>query len=299
MADRRILACIPYFNCKRYVRRAVDSLLTQTHRELTVLVVNDGDPDPPWDALAGIRDPRLVRYSSNANHGPYFTLAAALDATTAPYLLIQDADDWSDPRRAALLLEMLQREGTDLAVSAQPQYVEQGNGVRLVETRWAAASCSTTPPRFTLTRSLGQGYAYRVPHAGLFRSAALHRVGGYHAGFRVGYDTLLTNLLLMTGRVSHTPLPLYHRLLRPQSLTHSSSTGTGSAEALAAQNAIATMYKYCFERYEHYLAGMIDSEQLAEAVRGVVKRGISAADAADLFREAQRMRKILQEAGVQ
>src|SRR5450631_1770137 len=126
MADRRILACIPYFNCKRYVRRAVDSLLTQTHRELTVLVVNDGD-----------RDPRLVRYSSNANHGPYFTLAAALDATTAPYLLIQDADDWSDPRRAALLLEMLQREGTDLAVSAQPQYVEQGNGVRLVETRWA------------------------------------------------------------------------------------------------------------------------------------------------------------------
>src|ERR1700692_1505713 len=99
--DRRIVACIPYYDCRRYVRRAVLSLLSQTHSNITVVVVNDGDPKSPWSELADIRDPRLVRFDMTANHGPYFASAVVLNATTAPYFLVQDADDWSTPDRAA------------------------------------------------------------------------------------------------------------------------------------------------------------------------------------------------------
>ena len=294
MSDRAITACIPYYSCRRYVRRAVESLLRQTHRDLTVLVINDGDAVPPWDLLAGINDPRLVRFDLAANHGPYFAIAVAAGAAATPYLLIQDADDWSDPRRAATLLDLLRREGADLAVSAQAQYAETPRSGKVVETRWVQTSTSAMPPGpFILTRALGPEYAYRVPHMGLYRTEALRRIGGYYGGFRVGYDTLLTNLILMTGGVSHTPLSLYHRLMRPESLTHSPHTGTRSAEAKAAHHAIAELYRDCFQNYSNYLSGVLDSKQLGEAIRGIVSRNVTPADAAALTWETQRLRRVL------
>src|SRR5208282_5726799 len=107
-----------------------ESLLTQTHRSLTVVVINDGDLDPPWARLAHIWDPRLVRFNLNANHGPYFATAVALNATSASFLLIQDADDWSSPNRVEVLLSNLQEHHTDFAFSAVNLY-RAGRGGQL------------------------------------------------------------------------------------------------------------------------------------------------------------------------
>jgi glycosyltransferase involved in cell wall biosynthesis len=294
LRDQRVTACIPYYQCRRHVRRAVQSLLRQTHRNIAVVVVNDGDPEPPWDLLADIRDPRLVRFSLPANHGPFFANAVVLNATSAPYFLIQDADDWSASTRVATLLERLEREGSDLAISAQPQYMENGNGNRLLDIRWATASRDGSPAeRFVVRPTLAPEYAYRVPHAGLFRSNSIRRVGGYYGGFRIAYDTLLTNLILMTGRVSHVAQPLYFRLVRPESLTHSPLTGFHSAHARRVQKAIVALYRRCFTWYSKYLAGSLDSRRLGEVIRGSVARNVTAADARQLAVETQRLKQSL------
>ena len=62
----------------------------------------------------------------------------------------------------------------------------------------------------------------------MFRREALERIGGYYAGFRMNYDTLLTNFLLMTGRVSFVDEPHYQYVIRPDSLSHSHATGVRS-----------------------------------------------------------------------
>src|SRR5579859_5430453 len=95
-----VTACIPTYRCTRYLRDAVLSLLNQTYPFLRVVVINDGDPNPPWAALADITDPRLLRFDLKENRGPYFALAVALEATPDPFFLIQDADDVSAPNRA-------------------------------------------------------------------------------------------------------------------------------------------------------------------------------------------------------
>ncbi|MBV8629696.1 MAG: glycosyltransferase family 2 protein [Silvibacterium sp.] len=293
--DRRVLACIPYFHCRRYIRRAVLSMLNQTHRDMTVVVINDGDPQPPWDLLADIADSRLVRFTIAANYGPYFANAIALNATSAPYFLMQDADDWSVPTRASELLDRLEAEGSDLAVSAQPQYVETAHGQRIFDVRWAGiAKNGSSPHRFTVNLTLGPEFAYRAPHAGLFRSDSIRRVGGYYGGFRIGYDTILTNHILMTGRISHVANPLYFRLARPDSLTHSPLTGSRSAIWSATTAAIESMYKHSFFWYSLYIAGKIDSECLGGAIRNAVARNITAASALRLEGEAQKLKQVFQ-----
>jgi len=137
-ADLQVTASVPYFGALRYVRRAVESLLGQTHKRLTVVVVNDGDPVSPWRELQHIRDPRLVRFNVAKSRGPYFAHQVVLGASTAPYFLVQDADDWSSPERVATLLTTLVADGSDLAFSAWQQYREDANGaLSKTSIRWS------------------------------------------------------------------------------------------------------------------------------------------------------------------
>lgn len=73
----RVTASIAYFGCKAYIRRAVETLLNQSFREMRVIVVSDGDPEPPSGQLADIKDPRLVFYDLEKNFGPYFANAVS------------------------------------------------------------------------------------------------------------------------------------------------------------------------------------------------------------------------------
>ncbi len=75
---------IPSYGAIQLLRRAVDSILAQTHRNLTLLVINDGNPTPLWPALADIDDARLVRFDMDTNRGRYFADGVAIAATDAP-----------------------------------------------------------------------------------------------------------------------------------------------------------------------------------------------------------------------
>ena len=287
--DRRITACIPYYRCKRYVRRAVLSLLAQTHRDLTVVVVNDGDPDPPWPMLRDITDSRLVRCSLAANRGPYFVTAAVLDACNTPYLLIQDADDWSAPRRAERLLGALERDRSDFSVSAAPQFIEHEKGHRIVDIRWRRDSHEADAGNFVIHHRITSAFKYRAPHHGLFRSDSLRAIGGYYGGLKINYDTLVPNLILMIGRISHVPEGLYYRLLRPESLTHGKRTGVDSADARRESAFQRELYKSCFASYRQFLNGKITSSQLAANIRANCATGVSAADRQILALETRRI----------
>lgn len=275
MAQELVVACIPYFNARRYVVRAVESLLAQTHRDLCVVVVNDGDEEPPWDLLAHVDDPRLVRFNLPFNEGPYFACDVVLKATSARYFLLQDADDWSDPRRVESLLRLLRCDGSDLAISAQPQFCEEDEGVRTIDVRWCTQAEPGRRLPFAVDRSLTSEFRYRAPHHGLFRTESLHRIGGYYAGFKFGYDTLLTNLILMTGRVSHSLEPLYHRMVHAQSLTQDADTGFGSRSRLAIQQRLRLLYAEAFELYSGFSAGRIGSADFLAGVRRICDRPLT------------------------
>jgi|SRR5271166_817934 len=119
-----ITACVAHYRCQRYIKRAVESLLDQSYPWVRVIVINDGDPVAPWRELASIRDARLVRFNLKANHGCFFCWEVARRATPDHFFMMQDADDWAAPDRAAALLSSMLEAKSDLAVSAQPQFCD-------------------------------------------------------------------------------------------------------------------------------------------------------------------------------
>jgi len=281
--DLAVTASVPYFNARPYIRRAVESLLAQTHRNLTVVVVNDGDPDAPWSELAHIDDPRLIRFSLDLNYGPYFAHQLVLGASTTPYFLVQDADDWSTPTRVAALLQALISEGSDLAFSAWQQYRAEVNGnLQPDAIRWRRRQPGdpllAVPGQrelFLFDPLLNEHFVNRAAHHGIFRREALESIGGCYAGFRMNYDTLLTNFLLMTGRVSFVEEPHYQYVMRPDSLSHSHATGIRSPIRIATKQRLAEMYREAFEHYRAWMRQQLSSAEFTDRIRHLASRNIT------------------------
>lgn len=280
-----------HFGCRRYIRRAVDSLLAQTYPWVRVVVVNDADPNAPWPELADIQDPRLVRFDLPRNGGSYFCLELVRLSSPDPYFMMQDADDWADPDRAGDLLAQLLSARADLAVSAQPQFTEDELGhSRLLDVRWASTTTQDGDEPFVVRPALTPRFRYRVPHHGLARMDSLAKIGGYYGGFRVGWDTYLTNIIMMIGSVTWTPRPLYFRLIRGESLTHSDETGVRSEYARGVSRCLHRLYEDCYGLREAHMAGRLDRGEFESGLRRLSQRYVSPEDRQDLDAQAERLR---------
>lgn len=208
-----VTVAVPFYGDRDMLRRCVRSILDQTHRDLRVLVIADG-----MKTGLRYRDSRLDVYELSENRGAYYARAVALAATDTEHHAVIDADDWVEPEWIETLL------AADRAVVWQRswwEYREDGQRRCIIMNR-AAASAS---PRFLHTTS----------HTGLYRTATLQAVGGYHPGYRFGWDTLLVGLLRMTAPFAAIDQPLYHRTRLPESLTRHPSTAIRSPQREAAR----------------------------------------------------------------
>jgi hypothetical protein len=245
--------------------------------------------------LASITDPRLLRFNLPQNRGCCFCWEVVRRATPDAYFMMQDADDWAAPQRAAKLLKSLLDNNSNFAVSSQPVFFEAKDGTcQPAGIRWDRVANGKSHGRFTIQKTLSAEFRYRAPHHGLFRSATLRDIGGYYGGFpNIGWDTLLTNLALMIGSISWTPEPLYYRLIRPDSVTHCAETGTRSEYAAAVTRCLRQIYHDCYSQYELYRRGELTRFRLADSIQQICGRYVSDADRAALDKNARRLRQMM------
>ena len=98
----RIAVVTPAFNVAPYVGDAVRSVLAQTHRDLRMVVVDDGSTDETAAVVAGFADPRLSLIRQ-PNAGVSAARNRGLAEVEADAVLFLDADDWLAPNALALL----------------------------------------------------------------------------------------------------------------------------------------------------------------------------------------------------
>lgn len=114
--EKLISVIVPVYNVESYLRRCVDSLLTQTYQNLEILLVDDGSPDGSGaicDEYAA-KDPR-VRVIHKENGGLSSARNIAIDQAKGEYLTFVDSDDWLEPDACRCLADGLERYGADIA----------------------------------------------------------------------------------------------------------------------------------------------------------------------------------------
>lgn len=213
LVDDLVTVSVPVYRTPaKLLSRALTSLLAQSHKHVRIVVIADGDGGSFEGLPEDLRnDRRIVYVASPTNHGPYFNHDVVLRASKGPFFAIQDADDESRVERFDTQLRGMFEARPDAIYSAVRNVFPDGR-------------TSTSRPG----QEIGPTLAHRSDHFGLFATASLLELGGYHGGFRVGFDTVITSSLMILGRVVHSDAALYVRHVRSGSLTTAVGTGHGS-----------------------------------------------------------------------
>ena len=110
-----ISVIVPVYNAERYLADCLESLIRQTHRELEILVIDDGSTDGSaalCERFAG-QDGR-IRLLRKENGGVSSARNLGLDEAQGEYVAFVDADDWILPEMLETQLIQLTREGGDM-----------------------------------------------------------------------------------------------------------------------------------------------------------------------------------------
>src|SRR5688572_21702961 len=97
MPDVTVLMAV--YNGERHVRAAIESVLSQTHRNFEFLIVDDGSTDRSAEIVSSCRDSRVRLVTMDRNAGLSTALNEGLRLAQAPLVARQDADDLSEPDR--------------------------------------------------------------------------------------------------------------------------------------------------------------------------------------------------------
>ena len=89
--DDLVSVIIPSYNHGNFLSRAIDSVLSQTYRNVEIIVVDDGSSDNTKQVAESF--PHVV-YVYQHNQGLSAARNTGIDHSKGKYLLFLDADDW-------------------------------------------------------------------------------------------------------------------------------------------------------------------------------------------------------------
>ena len=112
MNDSLVSVVVPVYNCRNFIKDAINSLCKQTYVNLEILVCDDASDDGTWEILTSckLEDDRIQLFRNEINKGVVFTRNFLISHAKGDFIAFQDGDDVSYPERIENQLASLLRE---------------------------------------------------------------------------------------------------------------------------------------------------------------------------------------------
>jgi len=136
---------IPAYNASRFLRQTLESVVRQTHRDLEIIVVDDGSTDNTVRIVEGIQkqDPRVALYRQ-VNQGAAVARNLGIEKSKGNFIAFLDADDLWHPTKIQkqhdLLLALPQDVGLVYSYCRMidvDSYIQGYTGANIFKRGWA------------------------------------------------------------------------------------------------------------------------------------------------------------------
>ena len=123
--DDKITVIVPVYNVENYLRKCLDSIITQTYKNIEIIVVNDGSTDASGQICQEYaqKDNRII-YIEKENGGLSDARNVGLDKMTGSYVTFIDSDDWIEQDYIETLYKKIVEYQADIAVGNYYSYNE-------------------------------------------------------------------------------------------------------------------------------------------------------------------------------
>lgn len=124
---------MPVWNAERTIGYAIRSILSQTWRNIELLVVDDASHDGSWKIIQQLaKSDNRIRAFRNANNvGPYVSKNIALSQSRGDWITGHDADDWAHPERLERQVQFCREINSAACMSGMLRMAEDGRLVRI------------------------------------------------------------------------------------------------------------------------------------------------------------------------
>lgn len=197
------------YNGSKYIREAIDSILTQTYKDFEFIIWNDGSTDSTEEIIKSYTDDR-IRYFYHENTGLGEALRLACEKARGKYIARMDDDDISMPERFEKEINFLE-ENTDCVLVSSAVYFIDENG------KITGRSFPCTDK--TVLRCVIQANNMIVHPMVMMRIEAYRKAGGY-VPVRTAQDRVTWSRLSKYGKFANIPSPLGKYRLLSSSISH-------------------------------------------------------------------------------
>lgn len=133
---------LPVYNAERFLREAIDSILTQTFRDFELILLNDGSTDGSEAIIQSYQDKRIVYLKNEKNEGLVYTLNKGIDTAKGQYIARMDADDVAVRERLERQLGYLRTKKDIGVVASAIQFINEKGAL---QGPWALDAKTITP----------------------------------------------------------------------------------------------------------------------------------------------------------
>jgi glycosyltransferase involved in cell wall biosynthesis len=113
----KISTIVPVYNVKPYINQCIQSLVSQTCKDIEIILIDDGSTDGSsqicdlWKA----KDSR-IKVIHTSNHGVSHARNVGLDVASGEYISFVDSDDWIEADTYESMLQSIEKEDFDLCI---------------------------------------------------------------------------------------------------------------------------------------------------------------------------------------
>ena len=116
MNGETISVIVPAYNIAPWISRSLDSLLAQTHKNLEIVVVDDGSSDNVRDILtAYCRKHPSIKAVFKENGGVTSARLRGVEESSGDWIAFMDGDDYVEPQMYGRMLENALTYGADIS----------------------------------------------------------------------------------------------------------------------------------------------------------------------------------------
>jgi glycosyltransferase involved in cell wall biosynthesis len=205
-----ITVLMPAYNCEKYIREAMDSILNQTFRDFEFLIINDGSTDGTEAIIRSYNDPR-IRLINKKNGGVSCALNTGLKNAKGRYIARFDADDICYPTRLQEQYKFMKEHPDYVLIGSDADYVSH-TGEFIFSYESTGHSNEEIQERILDRNPFIHSVVF-------FVKDIIVECGGYDLKAHTFEDHLLWVKVVKKGKVCNFRKPLIKVRLNPESVT--------------------------------------------------------------------------------
>lgn len=123
----KVSVIVPVYKVEDYLDKCILSIVSQTHTNLEILLIDDGSPDQcPQICDSWAQKDDRIRVIHKENGGVSKARNLGMDLASADYIMFVDSDDYLPQNAVELLLDRLLSDGSDMAIGKNIRIYSDG-----------------------------------------------------------------------------------------------------------------------------------------------------------------------------